>query len=48
MVHIELYALSMKKTGVNYIVTAIEAYGKWCGIAITPRYNSDGSLYASK
>lgn len=37
-----------EQTGVNYIVTAIEAYGKWYGIAITPRYNSDGSLYASK
>ena len=37
-----------EETGVNYIVTAIEAYGKWYGIAITPRYNSDGSLYTSK
>lgn len=37
-----------EETGVNYIVTAIEAYGRWCGIAITPRYSSDGSLYASK
>ena len=37
-----------EETGVNYIVTAIEGYGKWHGIAITPRYNSDGSLYASK
>ena len=37
-----------EETGVNYIVTAIDRYGKWCGIAITPRYNSDGSLYASK
>ena len=37
-----------EKTGVNYIATAIEAYGKWYGIAITPRYNSDGSLYSSK
>lgn len=36
------------ETGVNYIVTAIEAYGRWYGIAITPRYNSDGSLYTSK
>lgn len=37
-----------EETGVNYIVTGIEAYGKWYGIAITPRYNNDGSLYASK
>ena len=37
-----------EKTGVNYIVTAIETYGEWYGIAITPRYNSDGSLYANK
>lgn len=37
-----------EETGVNYIVTAIEAYGRWYGIALTPRYNSDGSLYASK
>lgn len=37
-----------EETGVNYIVTAIEAYGRWYGIAITPRYNSDGSLYTSK
>lgn len=37
-----------EETGVNYIVTAIEVYGKWCGIAITPRYNSDSSLYANK
>lgn len=37
-----------EETGVNYIVTAIEAYGRWYGIAITPRYNNDGSLYASK
>lgn len=36
------------ETGVNYIVTAIEAYGRWYGIALTPRYNSDGSLYTSK
>ncbi len=36
------------ETGVNYIVTAIETYGKWYGIAITHRYNSDGSLYTSK
>ena len=37
-----------EETGVNYIVTAIDGYGKWYGIAITPRYNSDGSLYANK
>ena len=37
-----------EETGVNYIVTAIEAYGRWCGIALTPRYCSDGSLYTSK
>lgn len=37
-----------EETGVNYIVTAIEAYGRWYGIALTPRYNSDGSLYTSK
>ena len=37
-----------EETGVNYIVTAIEGYGKWYGITITPRYNSDGSLYARK
>lgn len=37
-----------EETGVNYIATAIEAYGRWYGIAITPRYNSDGSLYMNK
>lgn len=37
-----------EETGVNYIVTAIEAYGKWCGIAITPRLNADGSVYTNK
>lgn len=37
-----------EETGVNYIVAAIEAYGKWCGIAITPRLNADGSVYTSK
>ena len=37
-----------EQTGVNYIGTAIEAYGSWYGIALTPRYNSDGSLYTSK
>ena len=37
-----------EETGVNYIVTAIEGYGELHGIAITPRYNSDGSLYTNK
>ncbi len=36
------------ETGVNYIATAIETNGSWYGIALTPRYNSDGSLYTSK
>jgi len=37
-----------EETGVNYIVTAIEAYGRWYGIALTPRLNADGSVYTSK
>lgn len=36
------------ETGVNYIVTAIEGFSRWYGIAITPRLNADGSLYTSK
>ena len=37
-----------EETGVNYIVTAIEAYGRWYGIALTPRLNADGSVYTNK
>lgn len=37
-----------EETGVNYITTAIEAYGEWYGIAITPRLNADGSVYTNK
>ena len=37
-----------EETGVNYIATSIDAYGRFYGIAITPRLNADGSLYTSK
>lgn len=37
-----------EETGVNYIATSIEAYGRWYGIAITPRLNADGSLYVNE
>lgn len=35
-------------TGVNYIVVSGELYSESVGIAITPRLNTDGSLYTSK
>lgn len=37
-----------EETGVNYIATSIDAYGRYYGIAITPRLNADGSVYTSK
>lgn len=35
-------------TGVNYVVVSGELYQRTMGIAISPRYNADGSLYVSK
>lgn len=35
-------------TGVNYIVVSGELYSKGIGLGITPRLNSDGSLYVSE
>lgn len=35
-------------TGVNYIVISGELYQKGIGLGITPRLNSDGSLYISE
>nr|DAG52065.1 MAG TPA: TRAP PERIPLASMIC SOLUTE BINDING PROTEIN PERIPLASMIC SOLUTE BINDING FAMILY.3A [Caudoviricetes sp.] len=35
-------------TGVNYIVAAVEYAGRLRGIGITPRFNSDGTLYTTK
>lgn len=32
-------------TGVNYVVVSGEMYEKTMGLAISPRYNADGSLY---
>ena len=37
-----------EKTGVNYVVVGLEKYGKIGGVAITPRLNSDGSLYVTE
>ena len=36
-----------ENTGVNYVVVSGELYSKSVGIAITPRLNSDGSLYVT-
>lgn len=44
----ETYSLVDENTGVNYIVVSGELYGKGIGTAITPRLNSDGTLYVSK
>lgn len=35
-------------TGVNYVVVSGELYQRTMGIAVSPRYNADGSLYVSK
>ena len=35
------------ETGVNYILVGGELYQRGIGLAITPRLNSDGSLYIS-
>lgn len=37
-----------EETGVNYIVAASNNYGKIRAISVTPRYNSDGSLYVNE
>lgn len=34
-------------TGVNYIVVSGELYSEGIGLAMCPRYNTDGSLYIS-
>lgn len=44
----ETYCLVDENTGVNYIVVSGELYQKGIGTAITPRLNTDGSLYISK
>ena len=44
----ETYCLVDENTGVNYIVVSGELYQKGIGTAITPRLNTDGSLYTSK
>ena len=44
----ETYCLVDENTNVNYIVVSGELYGYGIGVAITPRLNSDGSLYISK
>ena len=44
----ETYCVVDEDTGVNYIVISGELYQKGIGTAITPRLNSDGSLYTSK
>lgn len=44
----ETYCLVDENTGVNYIVVSGELYQKGIGTAITPRLNTDGSLYVSK
>ena len=36
-----------EETGVNYIVISGELYQKGIGLGVTPRLNSDGSLYVS-
>ena len=36
-----------ESTGVNYVVVSGEIYGHSMGIAISPRYNADGSLYTT-
>ena len=37
-----------ENTGVNYIVAAFHVYGHGGSVAITPRLNSDGTLYTTK
>lgn len=37
-----------EETGVNYIVISGELYQKGIGLGVTPRMNSDGSLYVSE
>jgi len=37
-----------EETGVNYIVISGELYQKGIGLGVTPRLNSDGSLYISE
>ena len=37
-----------EETGVNYIVISGELYQKGIGLGVTPRLNSDGSLYVSE
>lgn len=44
----ETYCLVDDITGVNYIVVSGELYQKGIGTAITPRLNSDGSLYTGE
>ena len=48
---IETWKVVDEETGVNYIVVApryAEKGARFDGIAITPRYNADGSLYVSE
>lgn len=37
-----------EETGVNYIVISGELFQKGIGLGVTPRLNSDGSLYISE
>lgn len=37
-----------ENTGVNYIVASVYFYGHSGSVAVTPRYNSDGTLYTTK
>lgn len=37
-----------EETGVNYIVISGELYQKGIGLGVTPRLNSDGSLYVGE
>ena len=37
-----------EETGVNYIVISGELFQKGIGLGVTPRLNSDGSLYVNE
>lgn len=45
---VHTYCLVDDITGVNYVVVSTERGNGEYSIAISPRYNSDGSLYSSK
>lgn len=42
--HLDMLILTDNETGVEYIVT-IDSFTYGTGVGITPRYNSDGTLY---